>query len=135
MVLSFILILLFIFSLLLNYQTYLNERTAMDIVNEMGLGYNLGNSFDSYNSSIQINNTEEQITLMGNPIPTKKLISNIKKYGFKTIRFPVTWINFIDDFGNVKTEWMQQVKEVVKWIVGKNIYCILNLYHDSDSSN
>ena len=135
MVLSFILILLFIFSLLLNYQTYLNERTAMDIVNEIGLGYNLGNSFDSYIYLKEINSTQEQITLMGNPIPTKKLISNIKKYGFKTIRFPVTWINFIDDFGNVKTEWMQQVNEVVEWIVRKNIYCILNLYHDSDSSN
>ena len=135
MVLSFILILLFIFSLLLNYQTYLNERTALDIVNEIGLGYNLGNSFDSYIYLKEINSTQEQITLMGNPIPTKKLISNIKKYGFKTIRFPVTWINFIDDFGNVKTEWMQQVKEVVKWIVRKNIYCILNLYHDSDPGN
>ena len=30
---------------------------------------------------------------------------------------------------------MSRVKQVVKWIVEKNIYCILNLYHDGDSGN
>ena len=133
--LTFILVIIFLIALLLSYQSNLTEKNSFDIVNEMGIGYNLGNSFDSYNNSIQINNPEEQITLMGNPTPTKKLISNIKKYGFKSIRFPVTWSNFIDNFGNVKSEWMSRVKEVVKWIIGKNMYCILNLYHDSDEGN
>ena len=79
----------------------------------MCIGYNLGNLFDSYNNSIKINNPDEQITLLGNPLPTKKLISNIKKSGFKTIRFPVTWINFIDEYGNVNKEWMLRIKEVI----------------------
>lgn len=133
--LTFILIFLFFLSLLLSYQSFLYEKTTMDIVNEMGIGYNLGYSFDSYNKSIEINNPEEQITLMGNPIPTKKMILNIRKYGFKTIRFPVTWINFIDEFGNVQSEWMKRVKEVVKWIIEKKMYCILNLYNDEEEGN
>ena len=117
--LIFILTILFILSLLLSYQSNLKEKTTMDMINEMGIGYNLGNSFDSYNKSIEINNPEDQITLMGNPIPTKKMISNIKKYGFKTIRLPVTWINFIDEFGNITPEWIERVKEVVNWIIKK----------------
>ena len=68
---------------------------------------------------------------MGNPIPTKNLIANIKKYGFKTIGFPVTWIYFIDKSGNIDPKWILRVKEVVKWIIEKNIYCILNLYTDT----
>ena len=67
----------------------------------MGIGYNLGNSFDSYIKSKKINNPDDAITLLGNQIPTKKLIANIKKYSFKTIRFPVTWIYFIDQSGNI----------------------------------
>ena len=133
--LPIILIIIFVFSLLLNYRANLHEKTAMEIVNEMGIGYNLGNSFDSYNISIKINNPDEQITLLGNPLPTKKLISNIKKSGFKTIRFPVTWINFIDEYGNVNREWMLRVKEVVNWIVNKNIYCIVNIQNDGEEGN
>ena len=30
---------------------------------------------------------------------------------------------------------MEKVKEVVNWIIEKNIYCILNLYHDGDEGN
>ena len=133
--LPIILIIIFIFSLILNHQANLKEKTAIEIVNEMGIGYNLGNSFDSYNTSIKINNPDEQITLLGNPLPTKKLISNIKKSGFKTIRFPVTWINFIDEYGNVNQEWMLRVKEVVNWIINKNIYCIVNIQNDGEEGN
>ena len=130
-----ILIIIIIFTIILNYMDYSKERTAIQIVNDMGIGYNLGNSFDSYNHLKKINSPDEQITLLGNPIPTKKLIKNIKKYGFKTIRFPVTWINFIDDFGNINSDWMSRVKEVVDWITQSNLYCILNLYYDGDTDN
>ena len=133
--LPIILIIIFIFSLILNHQSYLSRKTALDIVNEMGLGYNLGNSFDSYNISVKINDPDDQITLFGNPLPTKKLISNIKKSGFKTIRFPVTWINFIDENGNVNHEWMLRVKEVINWIINKNLYCILNIRNDGEEGN
>ena len=79
-----------------------------------------------------INNTNYAITLLGNPIPTKNLIVNIKKYVFKTIRFPVTWIYFIDQYGNINPKWLLKVKEVVKWIIGKKLYCILNVYADTE---
>ena len=133
--LSIILLILLIFAFLLDYRIQIVKKNAFQIINEMGIGYNLGHSFDCYNSSIEIKTPDEQITLYGNPLPTKELISNIKKNGFKTIRFPVTWINFIDDFGNVSSEWILRVKEVVKWIIGKKIFCILNIYNDGEEGN
>ena len=131
-------------SLIFSYLDISKKKKALEIVNDMGIGYNLGNSFVSFkydefgnpiNISEEINSPNDQITLLGNPIPTKGLIKNIKKNGFKTIRFPVTWINFIDDFGKINSEWMSRVKEVVNWIIENNMYCILNLYHDGSPPN
>lgn len=122
---------IFIISLILDYLVNIKKKTSIQIVNEMHIGYNLGHSFDSYIKSTIINNSDDAITLLGNPIPNKCLIANIKKYGFKTIRFPITWIYFIDQFGNINPEWISRVKEVVKWIIEKNIYCILNIYADT----
>jgi endoglucanase len=134
-VLYIILIIIFIFSLILNHQSNISQKTAFEIVNEMRLGYNLGNSFDSYNNSVEIKNPNEQITLFGNPIPTKQLISRLKKCGFKTIRFPVTWINFIDEYGNINHDWILRVKEVANWIISKNMYCIINIHNDGEEGN
>ena len=116
-----------IISLILSYMDFCVKETINQRINKMGIGYNLGNSFDCYDNSIIINTPDDQITLKGNIIPTKKLISNIKKNGFKTIRFPITWINFIDESGKVNSNWMARVKEVVDWIIYYNMYCIINV--------
>ena len=44
-----ILILIFIFSLLLNYLSFNTKWTAMKLVNDMGIGYNLGNTYNCCN--------------------------------------------------------------------------------------
>jgi len=121
--LFYILIAIFLISLILYFLCNFNIKTAFQTINEMGIGYNLGNLFDCYNFSKEINTPDEQITLCGNPLPNRKMISNLKKNGFKIIRFPVTWMNFIDEYGNVNLEWMSRVKEVVNWII-KKIYIV-----------
>ena len=128
--LPFILIIFFIFSLILNYLSLSSTKSAMEIVKEMGLGYNLGNLFDCYNNSNGIINPNKQLTLCGYDIPTKEMFISIKKYGFKTIRFPVTWINIIDYNGNINSEWMARIKEIVNNIINSNLYCILNVHND-----
>ena len=118
----------------LNY-IYLNrKKSAIEIVNEMGIGYNLGNSFDCFTNE-KINRINELITSKGNPVPTKKTIKSIKKYGFKTIRFPITWLNFIDEKGIINSEWMNRVKEVVNWIIDEKMFCIINVYNDGYLGN
>jgi endoglucanase len=58
------------------------------------------------------------------------MIKKLKKYGFKTIRFPVTWMYFIDDKGNIESKWMARIKEVVDIIIKEKLYCILNVHND-----
>ncbi len=133
--LSIILFLVLIFSLVLNYLSLSYKKNAMEMINEMGNGYNLGNVFDCYDKDVEIKNPMDQITLCGNSFPTKLMISSIKKSGFNTIRFPVTWINFIDEHGNINTDWMNNVKKVVDLILNNNMYCVLNLENDGKIGN
>ena len=135
-VLHYILITIILLSLLFSYLSMISSKNSFDTVRDMGIGYNLGNTFDSYVYEIEeINSPEEQITLFGNSLPTKNMIKKLKKYGFKTIRFPVTWLYFIDDYGNINSEWMLLVKEVVSLIIKEELYCILNIYNDAYFGN
>jgi len=59
----------------------------------------------------------------------------LKRYGFKTIRFPVTWMHFMDESGKVDSKWMSRVKQIVDWIINYNMHCILNVHHDGVSNN
>ena len=122
-------------SILIIILSFKKKKTAKEIVNEMGIGWNLGNTFDCFEKSKIFNSPDDQITVWGNTIPTKKMIHRIKKYGFKTIRLPVTWMHFIDESGNVNSDWMSRVKEVAKWIIKDKMYCILNVHHDGAEGN
>ena len=117
-------------SLIFNYLKLIEQKTAFEIVNDMGIGYNLGNSFECYCSWMDIEKPDDQITLNDNPIPTKELILRLKKYGFKTIRLPITWTNFIDEKGNINSEWLYRIKEVLTWITDAKMYCIINVHYD-----
>ena len=136
-VLPYVLITITLLSLIFSYLSMINTKNSFDTVRDMGIGYNLGNIFDScYDYDIEeINSPEQQITLNGNTLPTKNMIKKLKKYGFKTIRFPVTWMHFIDDYGNINSEWMLLVKEVVELIIKEKLYCILNIYNDGNFGN
>ena len=112
-----------------------DSMTAIQLVNDMGLGWNLGNTFDCFGSWATVSKPDDQITMWGNVAPTEKMVTSIQKYGFKTVRFPVTWMNFIDDQGNVDSEWMSRVKEVVDWAYNADLYVILNVHHDGVSGN
>ena len=130
-ILSLILPIILLVSLIFDYLYEMKKKNSFQIVREMGMGYNIANTFDSFSYFTDFETPDEQIGLNGNIEPTKEMIKKLKKYGFKTIRFPVTWIYFIDQFGNIEPEWILRVKKVVKWITEKNIYCILNVYTDT----
>ena len=130
-----ILITIVIVSLLFNYLYYISKKTPIDFVNDMGIGYNLGNLFDCYSTTEEIKTPDEQITLWGNSPPTKQLINYLKKSGFKTIRFPITWLHFMDQSGKVNPLWISRVKEVVKWIIDAHLYCILDIHNDAIEGN
>ena len=127
-----ILLIILLFLLIINYLYLTSSRNSLEIVIDMGIGYNLGNTFDSYDLLKEINYPEEQIILNGNTLSTKKWL---KKYDFKAIQFSVTWILFIDDYGNINSDWMLLIKEVVDLIINAELYWILNIYNDGNYGN
>ena len=133
--LPLILMLSFIIYIILSLVSLNAHLSAIEIVNDMGQGWNLANTFESYDINKNVTIPDEQITLWGNMIPEKEMFKKLRKYGFKTIRFPVTWMNFMDNSGKVNQEWMKRVKEVVDWIINSNMYCILNVFHDGANGN
>jgi len=128
--LTIILPIILLISLILDYLCSMRKENSFDIVRKMGIGYNLANTFDSFSDFSDLETPDEQIELNGNIAPNQDMIKKLKKYGFKTIRFPVTWMHFIDDEGNIKPEWMARVKEVIDIIINEKLYCILNVHND-----
>ena len=103
--------------------------TSKDIVDDMGLGWNLGNTLDAGNEK---NEGIESETSWGNPKTTKSMIKEIANKGFKTIRLPTTWKNhLIDENYTIDPEWMKRVKEIVDWCIEYDLYVILNDHHDN----
>jgi endoglucanase len=106
---------------------------ATELVRNMGIGVNIGNTLDA------IGNTQWVAgeTGWGNPPITREYIRALKNYGYTTIRLPVTWAEYIGpgpDFF-IEESRMSRVEEVVKWILGEGLYCIVNLHHDGGESD
>ena len=109
---------------------------AVKLVEEMGMGWNLGNTFDSApvkawaDASLPYVDTE---TGWGNPKTTQAMITSIKASGFDTVRIPVTWFENMDSSGTVDADYLARVKEVVDYCIGQGMHVILNVHHDGAS--
>lgn len=110
----------------------MRDMTSQEVVSDMGLGWNLGNTFDSFYKG-QTMSASAVETAWGNPTVTKELIQSIKAEGFKTIRIPVTWMNCIDSSNNIDSTFMNRVKEVVDYCINEGLYVVLNVHHDGST--
>ncbi len=107
-------------------------ESAKDAVAKMGAGYNIGNSFDSCGSWLPKNASVKQFEeAWGNPQVTKEHIKALKAAGFGAVRLPVTWNYVSDSKGNIREDWLDRVQEVVDWILDEDMYCIINVHHDT----
>jgi len=114
-------------------QDSIPDIPGMLFVQNMGIGINIGNTLDAIGTSTWIAGE----TGWGNPKITRELIQAYKNYGYKTIRLPVTWAEYIGPAPDYKiaSERMDRVEEVVNWILDEGLYCILNLHHDGGESD
>ena len=100
------------------------------ILEDMGLGWNLGNSLDATGGSGL--DTE---TSWSNPKTTQALIDKVKALGFNTVRVPVSWGKHVSgDNYTIDSAWLARVKEVVDYCYKNDMYVILNIHHDTKSS-
>ncbi len=103
-----------------------DKMTGFQIVEEMKIGWNLGNTLDCYNVE---NPPADFETAWGNPKTTQAMIDAVKEAGFNAVRIPITWAEHMD--GNTIDEaWLKRVKEVVDYVMNTGMYAIINVHHD-----
>lgn len=102
-----------------------NQMTSSEIVADMKIGWNLGNTLDSYDTKGSDNETG-----WGNPKTTKAMIDTVKEAGFNAVRIPVTWGEHLSSDHVIETAYLDRVQEVVDYAMDNDLYVILNVHHD-----
>jgi endoglucanase len=98
----------------------MTEIDAWTAVAQMSPGINIGNTLD---------NTTTWETGWGNPLITKEYVESLARLGFKTVRLPVAWDTYAVD-GRIEPDKFGRVSEVVNWITGAGMFCVLNIHWD-----
>lgn len=112
-----------------------DNMTSWQIVDDMGLGYNIGNTFDSIGSWITIKDPWEYQRAWDNDPVSKHFIQKVHQAGFKTIRLPVSWAHWIDSNNQIDPGYMAAIQTVVDWCMEEDMYVILNSHHDSGAAD
>jgi endoglucanase len=110
--------------------TGMRNISALDLTKDMRLGWNLGNTLDSFGTT-----GLENETYWGNPKTTKEMIDAVKDMGFNTVRIPVTWDGHVGaspDY-TIDSAWLNRVEEVVNYVLDNDMYAIINLHHEESS--
>lgn len=114
------------------YENRNKIETAAEAARHMRIGWNIGNSLDScgagHPKDWPISKYETQ---WKNPVISRELICLIKEIGYQTVRIPVTWYEHMDENGNIELAWLERVREVVDYVLEENMYCIINVHHDT----
>jgi endoglucanase len=98
----------------------MTELDAWAAVPLMTPGINIGNTLD---------NTTIWETGWGNPLITRDYVQGLAKLGFKTVRLPVAWNTYADE-GVIMPDKMARVGEVVDWITGAGMFCVIDVHWD-----
>lgn len=103
--------------------------TAFQIVNDMGAGWNLGNTFDS-TSMYTSDDTYSWVNIR----TTKAMIDAIAEEGFTTLRIPVTWDCHYSDSSTytISSDYLDRIEEVVNYGLDNDMYVIINVHHNSE---
>ncbi len=94
--------------------------TATEVYQNMGFGYNIGNTME----------VPDGPTAWGNTFPTAEYIKAIKNAGFSTVRIPCAWDSHAAN-GVINSGWLDSVKTVVDMVVNEGMYAILNAHWDN----
>lgn len=100
------------------------DISSFDLVSEMGVGWNLGNSFDVI---------ARNKTAWGNPLPTREMIDEVHAMGFKTLRIPITWSFHQGSTApyTIQTDYLEDIREVVDHGFENKMHVIINVHHDN----
>jgi endoglucanase len=96
------------------------SSNAVQLAAKIKLGFNIGNTLEAIGGE----------TNWGNPKITKAFVDFVKQTGFNAIRIPCSFDQYSNASAQIKTEWLNRVKEVVQYCVDDSLYVILNIHWD-----
>lgn len=99
---------------------------SVDFVQRMANGWNLGNTFDSWDLKQKGDETQ-----WGNPRVTKELLKKIKDEGYNSIRIPFSVVSRQDEENNIDPQFLSRYKQVVDWALNDGFYVITDLHADA----
>ncbi len=122
-----------------------DKLTAFQLAYDMGIGINLGNTFEGYwedtnnpYSGAQTigSNTPQEYEVCWMPngskiVTTQEIIDGMRDAGFKTVRIPVYWGNMMEknDSFTISKEYLNRVKEVIDYCRNDDLYAVINIHH------
>ena len=113
--------------------------SAGEIAEVLSPGWNLGNQLEA------VTTKKEGVdwyvypdeTGYGNPVITKELFESVRAAGFKSVRIPVSYFDYIgtaeEDY-TVNEDWMARIKEVVDMALAEDLYVCINMHGDGYNS-
>ena len=119
----------------------MRDITTAELIYQMGLGINLGNTFEATgrNQESDMNDTSSWIAsnidaherAWGSPKITKPMIQGYKIAGFTTLRIPVAWSNLMNmSTYTIHPSLINRVQEIVDWTLEAGMYAVVNLHWD-----
>ena len=108
------------------------DNAAMTFLKEIGVGWNLGNTFDAEKGSW--NRFADEMTVETSWVgikTTEAMIEALQNAGFTAIRVPVSWHDHVSGPDHeISEKWLNRVQEVIDWAYSRGMRVILNIHHD-----
>ncbi|MBQ8296611.1 MAG: cellulase family glycosylhydrolase [Ruminococcus sp.] len=114
-------------------QPEMRDISTMELVEDMGIGINLGNTFESCGDWIAQwgdGSVESYETAWGSPVITQQMIQGYAREGFGVLRVPVAWSNLMGDNYTISSAYLARVRQIVDWALEADMYVILNIHYD-----
>lgn len=111
--------------------TVREKLSTQQLVNEMGLGINLGNTLDAVGDWIDPSSILNYEQAWGSPIITQEIIEGYAKAGYSSLRIPVSWGNLLSDDFKVHPDLMDRVEKILNWTLDCGMVAIINIHHEN----
>lgn len=94
--------------------------TIRNVTAKMSPGINLGNTLEAIPKE----------TSWGNPVPNRAYMVAVRKAGFKSIRIPIAWTQYLDAKSQIDPKWMSHITSIVKDAEDAGLYVLINVHWD-----
>lgn len=103
--------------------------TPQEVVQAMAPGINLGNTLESLDTWEPAPFSVSKETVWGNPAANQATFDAYAAAGFKSVRIPVSWLQYADANDIIAPFWLARVKEVVDMARKSGLYVIINIHN------